>query len=972
MSAVNFEKIFYSSPIPAFILQDGFFRVVNLKMTQITGYTEGELLRIPAEKLVHPDDRPKVTGDALRLLAGEGAPGDCRFRALNRREEIMCIHGFFSFIEFNGRPAVLGQLVDVTGQEKAAEALRESEEKYREIVKNANDIFYIHDFQGNFLWVNPVAEKTYGYTLKEYLSFNIRDVVDAESIAKAEDNIRKKKKTGQDRIDPYELLTYTKDGSPVWIEVSTRPLREKGKAVAILGIARDITDRKQAEEALYREKERLAVTLSSIGDAVIAVDTAGMITLINPVAESLTGWSRDEALGRPLTEVFQIINEYTREAVKNPVQKVLQEGRIVGLANHTALISRDGAERSVADSAAPIRDATGKIIGVILVFRDVTVERRREEELRESEHKYRTIFENTGTAMLIIEEDTTISLANTECENLTGYSKEEIEGKKSWTEFVVKDDLEMMIKNHYLRRRDVSASKGSYEFRLIDRWGGIKNILLTVAMIPGTGRSVASLLDITGWKRTEAELNIQKAYFQQLFENSPEAIAMLDNSDRIINVNKGFEALFQYSVEEIKGRYVNEVIVPGDRADEATQLSEAALCGENIHRESVRRRKDGSPVNVSILAYPIMISDRQLGIYAIYSDITYRKQAEERLKYLSLHDSLTGLYNRAYFEQEMRRIEGERHSPVGIIMCDVDGLKLVNDTLGHDAGDTLLVAAANVIREPFRKGDMVARIGGDEFAVLLPNSPREVVENACQRIRGAVDKYNEANPKLPLSISIGYAIGDRTFEPANIFKEADNNMYREKLHRSQSARSAIVQILKKALEARDFITEGHAGRLQDLAAALAREIGLSERKITDLRLLAQFHDIGKVGITDHILFKPGPLSADEAAEMQRHCNIGHRIAQSAPDLAPIADWILKHHEWWNGKGYPLGLKGEEIPLECRILAIADAYDAMTSDRPYRRALSHEEAVTEIKRAAGIQFDPNLVPKFLQIIKMNNN
>ncbi|MCL6478338.1 MAG: PAS domain S-box protein [Peptococcaceae bacterium] len=972
MTAVNFEKIFYYSPIPAFILQDGFFRWVNLKMARITGYAEEELLRIPAEEIVHPDDRSIFTDTALSLPAGEGAPGDCLFRAVNRNKEVMCLHGFFSFIEFNGRPAVLGQLTDMTGQDTAAEALQKSEAKYREIVNNANDIIYIHDLKGNILWGNPMAAKTFGYTHKEFPGLNVRDIIDAETIARAEDYIRKRTREGKSEVGPYELLIYKKDGSPAWIEVSTRPLREKGKSVAILGIGRDITDRKRAEEALYREKERLAVTLASIGEAVIAVDTDGLITLINPVAESLTGWGADEAIGRPLTEVFRIINEYTREPVKNPVQKVLEEGKTVGLANHTVLISRDGTERSVDDSAAPIRDVKGEVIGVILVFRDVTVERRKEEELKESEHKYRTIFESTGTAMVIIEEDTTISLVNTECENLTGYAKEEVEGKKSWTEFVYKDDLERMINNHYQRRRDNTALRESYEFRLIDRWGRIKNILLTVSMIPGTGRSVASLLDITIRKRMEEEINIQKAYFQQLFENSPEAIAMLDNEDRIINVNKGFEMLFQYSAEELKGRKPNEVIVPESFLDEATAFSKSVLCGESIQKESVRMKKDGSLVNVSIVAYPIKYSDRQLGICAIYGDITYRKQAEEKLKYLSLHDSLTGLYNRAYFEQEMHRLEGERHAPVGIIMCDVDGLKLVNDTLGHHVGDTLLVAAANVIREPFRKGDMVARIGGDEFAVLLPNSPREVVENACRRIREAVDRYNEDNPKLPLSISIGYAIGDQIFEPANIFKEADNNMYREKLHRSQSARSAIVQILKKALEARDFITEGHADRLQDLVAALARAVGLSEGKVTDLRLLAQFHDIGKVGITDHILFKPSPLSADEAAEMRRHCNIGHRIAQSASDLAPIADWILKHHEWWNGKGYPLGLKGEDIPLECRILAIADAYDAMTSDRPYHRALSHEEAVSELKRSAGTQFDPSLVPIFLQIIEEYKN
>jgi HD-GYP domain-containing protein (c-di-GMP phosphodiesterase class II) len=192
-------------------------------------------------------------------------------------------------------------------------------------------------------------------------------------------------------------------------------------------------------------------------------------------------------------------------------------------------------------------------------------------------------------------------------------------------------------------------------------------------------------------------------------------------------------------------------------------------------------------------------------------------------------------------------------------------------------------------------------------------------------------------------------------------------MYREKLLCHQSIHSSVVQTLNKALEARDFITEGHARRIQDLVEEMAQAIGLPERTVIDLRLLAQFHDIGKVGIPDRILMKPGPLNPEEAIEMQKHCEIGYRIALAATDLVPIADWILKHHEWWNGNGYPGGLIGERIPLECRILAIADAYDVLTNDRPYRQAVSREEAIEEITRYSGIQFDPFLVKKFCELL-----
>ncbi len=351
-------------------------------------------------------------------------------------------------------------------------------------------------------------------------------------------------------------------------------------------------------------------------------------------------------------------------------------------------------------------------------------------------------------------------------------------------------------------------------------------------------------------------------------------------------------------------------------------------------------------------------------------DITERKLMEEQLRYLSYNDSLTGIYNRTYFQKELRCLDGEKDAQIAIIVSDVDGLKIINDSMGQEAGDALLVAVSKILIESIGDGDIVARIGGDEFAVLLPDGTKETAENVCLKIKERVLKFNLNNLKVPLNISMGFAAGNTNKVSTNeLLKEADYNMSREKLHHHCSTRSFLVQTLSKALEVRDFITEGHAERLQDLVTQLALTMGLSEMRIqADLRLFAQFHDIGKVGIPDQILFKNGPLTLEEMVIMKRHCEIGYRIAQASPDLLPIAEWILKHHEWWNGKGYPLGLKGEEIPLECRILAIADAYDAMTNDRPYRKALTREEALSEIKKCSGTQFDPRLVDMFLKMMQ----
>jgi HD-GYP domain-containing protein (c-di-GMP phosphodiesterase class II) len=227
---------------------------------------------------------------------------------------------------------------------------------------------------------------------------------------------------------------------------------------------------------------------------------------------------------------------------------------------------------------------------------------------------------------------------------------------------------------------------------------------------------------------------------------------------------------------------------------------------------------------------------------------------------------------------------------------------------------------------------------------------------------------------LPLSISVGYAIGaeNKNNTISDLFREADDNMYREKLKNSQSARQALFQSIMQNADEKDFRLGGHSDRIKILAEKLANSIGLPLARITALRRLAQYHAIGTVGIPEQILFKPGPLTHQERVKMQRHSDIGRRIAQSIPDLSTIADLIWKHHEWWDGNGYPLGLEGDEIPIECRILAIVEAYDAMTHNRPYRTAMTVDKAKAELVRCAGSQFDPELTQRFLELLEEQLN
>jgi diguanylate cyclase (GGDEF)-like protein/PAS domain S-box-containing protein len=469
-------------------------------------------------------------------------------------------------------------------------------------------------------------------------------------------------------------------------------------------------------------------------------------------------------------------------------------------------------------------------------------------------------------------------------------------------------------------------------------------------------------------KRKEEALRESEEHYRRIIETAEVGIWMLDAEKIIIFTNRKIVQMLGYTPGEMKGKSFLEFTDVEGRSLIESKMQSRPLSLNGQYDFSFRR-KDGTDLWTILSISPIFDKPGECnGALVMITDITERKKAEEQLKYMSLRDPLTGLYNRAYFEEGMRHLESYRFARVGIIMCDVDGLKLINDTLGHNAGDSILVAAADIIKECFRTGDVVARVGGDEFAVLLLNTERDVIETACRRMRHAISKYNSSHLELPLSLSIGFAVSAGKSIPMNgLYKEADYNMYKEKQYRSQSARIAVVEALKKALETKDFMTQGHMSRLRALTATFVSAIDLPKHFTKDLLLFAQFHDIGKVGIPDSILFKPAKLTPGEYTEMKRHCEIGYRIAQSSTDLAPIADLILKHHEWWNGKGYPLGLKEEEIPLGCRILAIADAYESMTGFRPYRKPMSHRAAIKELKKCAGTQFNPELVDKFVQVI-----
>jgi diguanylate cyclase (GGDEF)-like protein len=351
----------------------------------------------------------------------------------------------------------------------------------------------------------------------------------------------------------------------------------------------------------------------------------------------------------------------------------------------------------------------------------------------------------------------------------------------------------------------------------------------------------------------------------------------------------------------------------------------------------------------------------------IFTNILERKEAEEEVRFLLLKDKLTGLYNRAYFEEEIKRLDTKRQLPLSFIMGDVNGLKLVNDAFSPKEGDRILKKAANILKRCCRKEDIIARWGEDEFSILLPNTTEKNSEVIIKRIREKCLKTTDQ--KIPLSISLGTSTKrDYNCNIKTVIKEAEDRMYSRKLLERDTISSSIISSLESTLQEKSYETEEHAIRLSEMALLIGCALKLPDNKLNELSLLSTLHDIGKIAIPDEILTKKGKLTKKEWEIIKKHPEIGYNITSSSPQLSPISVGILSHHEHWNGNGYPRGLKGEKIPLESRIINIVDAFDVMTHDRCYKKAISREEAIEELYRCSGTQFDPFLVELFTKVLE----
>lgn len=769
------------------------------------------------------------------------------------------------------------------------------------------------------------------------------------------------------------------------------------------------TDQKQTEKKLTKPEELYRVIAENTSDVITLQDfnLKATYTYVSPSSKDSSGYEPEELLGK---SPFEFIHPDDKKKLF-PILKDYVNAKLKKFFIGKELPTTKRIEFRFKDKAGNWRyfQSNGNIVGNQLLFftRDITDQKKVEEALRKSQQEFASLFKNSPEALVYLDEEGRILDTNLRFCKLFGYSLKEIKGRNIDDGMIhpcakIKEGKRLTAKGlkGYLNYETIRRKKDGTLFPV--------SISATPLQIDGQAKGEIGLyIDITERKRNEqlqqVLYNISKAAnspisLKQLYKTIHKELGnIIDTTNFYIALvnEKEDKIFFPYHADEKDDNFPTFNFSTSNTLTTYVIKTGEPLLNDNSQYEEMIRQGILSPWSSTTpqsiwLGVPLKIGDKGIGAIVVQSytnpelysesDIKLlefvssqvaiaieRKSSEEKIKYLSFHDSLTGLYNRAYFEEELERYNFPRYYPLSVVMLDVNGLKVINDTFGHSEGDRLLQHLSQVLTSVSRQGDILARIGGDEFSILLPSTTSEEAHNFCERIKQVCQQDKMEPVYLRLNISLGHATQEGEYKNVNsLFKTADRNMYQDKLFNGKSREKHFLEAFRIVLAERDPHTSDHARRLQELALSLGKRVGLTEYQLGNLKLLALLHDIGKIGIPDSILFKTYILTPSEWEKMKEHSSIGYRMAKNIPDFAPIAQEILYHHEHWDGTGYPEGLKGEKIPLLSRIISIIDAYNVMQSRRPYKGAVSKTQALKEVKSCAGTQFDPQLVEIFLRI------
>ena len=903
---------------------------------------------------------------------------------------------------------LIGIKRDISEVEAASETLMQTVKSARcmvwdaivEITESGQaawDLRFIHDDAGKLLWPVPQAPE---------VPFSIAwtEARLPEDRQECYSRCMTAMLTGQTSLS-QQFRIRLNDGSLRWLNEDIRIEQLSDSRLHLVGVCIDITEHKEVEQALQHERNLLRTLIDGLPDAVHVKDKNGRYVVSNPTYLTALDLPADfDVIGKTTAEVHDPENA-SRFAKDD--EYVMSTGLPLLIEEH-AITSKDGRVHWFRTDKVPLRDRDGKVDGLIGVSRDITLQRESAAHMSRTMTTARCMLWHAEICgqlrgahtwnLVMANEDAGQLLWPISVEGFSRYSD-------AWCAAKVEQDLRPSVEL-LLCTLETDGSAYDQEFRIRLKDGSIRWIAEHVQverLNSELWRLVGVCIDVTETKAAEKNLRDAMTWARCLVWNAN--VELRDGKfDWSVTVSNEDAALrwLRLQIRESQTFYQawGDARHPDDRLPCAKAISDRLLSGaEGAVIEFRILLPDGS---TRWIVEDIQIEPRSHNkwqLVGVCTDITERKLLElEQDKNLKQalekadRDPLTGLLNHRAFHARLT-IETDRalreDGSLGVAMIDLDNFKFFNDAYGHLVGDTVLKEISYCLTGCCRPYDTVARFGGDEFAVLLPGITPDEARSLSDRIKANLKQLRFCPPgathAIPLSLTVGLAVfPDDGLNRLDVLRIADERMMRiksgivtddlsiEELRidmMSSVSGFDMLSALVTAVDNKDRYTRRHSDDVLKYCVQIANELNVTEGLIREIKVAALLHDVGKIGVPDTVLRKPGALTADEFAAIRQHPEMGAIIVGAVPELQYTLDAVRHHHERWDGTGYPDGLARQDIPLTARIMAVADAYSAMTTDRPYRMGMPSEVACDVLSKGAGTQWDPHCVAAFLSARKV---
>jgi PAS domain S-box-containing protein/putative nucleotidyltransferase with HDIG domain len=910
----------------------------NRAFAQLYGFENPEaLVGVPLSRLLAGTDEDKIRFVAESVRAGYRL-ADVEVMAQNREgATVWTVNNVAGVVRRGRLVGGWGTSRDITDRKAAEEALREAHADLRATLAAVPDLVFEVDAEGRIhAYHAPLPERLYAPPAA-FLGKTVGDVLPPDAARTILDALEEAVQHGSHRGAMYALDL---PGGRRWFDLSIAAKGDKrGSQGRYVAIARDVTVQETAAVALREGEERLALALDATSDGLYDVDFRSGHTHYSPRYAAMLGYDPSEL--RPSQETWERLLHPEDRGHAVQVLRECLSGGVDAYEMEFRLRTKSRAWRWILSRGKIVaRDADGRALRLVGTHRDITPRVETREALRASEEKYRLLVENASEAVFVAQ-DGFVKFSNQATARLLGRSPEDV-AVRPFAEFIHPEDRAMVIER-YRRRLAGEDVESGYAIRVLHADGGTRWVMNNAVRVEWEGRPATLNLvdDITERKRAEASVRESEERFRQIFEESPIGMVTAGLDFRFTRTNVAFCRMLGYTEEEFLSKTFVDITHPDHVGGDVESVKRVARGEIPSYRTEKRYiRKDGRIVWGAVVVSAVRDgAGRVLYFISMIEDITARRESEEALA-----------------ESERKYREMANALPTCVFEADLSGRVTYANQTGLDwfgYSEDEIVGHKNIVE-------------------MVVEEEREMASRTFQRAAEVGDvpagEYlakRKDGTTFPSLVSSRAIVRDgRTVGVRGILIDVTERV--EAARRIERTLLGTIHALGVTTERRDPYTAGHQERVARLAVAMGRKMGLSEDQLEGLRVAGLLHDVGKVSVPAEILSKPTALTAIEFSIVRVHPETGHAILQEIEFPWPVAAIVLQHHERMDGSGYPRGLRGDEILLEARILAVADTLEAMASHRPYRAAIGMKDALNEVALGRGTVYDEGAAAACLEI------